>query len=371
MSGPDLTPPSNRDLPAIERRRAALVRELRAPQPSRWHRRQVLLVPAGLLVTGGAAWAAGVFGAPVKDITTVVCRAEAQRGARSVRLPSTLSGRLPDSATEVCLAVPKVAASLGYMRGGTTRPLVSCRGERQAVVVPGEDTEAACASLGLDSLSAGAFRAEVHRQVDAYRLAAALFPDPDEQRLQDPGEGPDCIVAGTLRRRAEAVLRDRDFEDFSVRLASGGRASDCTADVTVSIDSDGRTIQIDTDGAPGSSARRSARNTLAEPACRRLRREGRLDRPGDLAVLGALECVDAELLAERGSGLSPADAPAAVRGRLGLEGWKTVVKVPRGSGVTQFETTAVDRRRHTIEVGFALRRIVAPGARRPASRDAG
>lgn len=371
MSGPDLTPPPDRDLPAIEQRRAALVRELRAPQPSWLRRRHVLLVPAGLLVSAGAAWAAGVFSAPVKDITTVVCRAEAQRGAQSVTLPSSLSGELPDSATEVCLSVPKIAAGLGYVRDGGTRPLVSCRGPRRAVVVPGQDKEAACASLGLDPLSAQAFRAEIHRQVDAYRLVAALFPDPDDQGLEGPGEGPDCIVAGALQRRAEDVLRDHDLGDFHVRVVGDGRSSDCTADVGGSIDSDGRTIQISTDGARDSSARQSARHTLAEAACRRLRREGRLKRPGDMAVLVALECVDAELLVQRGRGLLPAEAPAAVRDRLGLAGWRTVLKVSRGRGVTRFDSTSVDRRRHTIDVGFALRRIVAPGTRPAVSRDAG
>ena len=365
MSGPDLTPPPDRDLPATEQGRAALVRELRPP---RLRRRHVLLIPAGLLVTVGAAWAAGVFSTPVKDISTVVCQAEAKRGARSITLPTFLSGQVADSATEVCVAVPRVAKALGYVSAGRTRALVSCRGERQAVVVPGDDASEACQRLGLDPLSAQQFQTEVRRQIDAYRLVAALYPDPDDVNEQGPSEGPNCVLAGALRQRGQAVLRERGLEDFRVRLGEGGEASDCTSEVTVTVPTDGRTIHILTDASEDSPARDGARHTLSsEAGCRRLSRDGRLPNVGDMAVLIALECIDAELLIDRGRGLRPGETPQMLRVRLRLAGWRTTVNVPAGRGVAQFSSTSVDRRRKTIEVGFTLRRIVAPGPRSPAA----
>ncbi len=360
MSGPDLTPPPDRELPAIEQRRAALVRELRARRPSRrLRRRNILLLPAGLLVTAGAAWAAGVFSAPVKNIYQVDCRAGTQPRAHSARLPSVLTGQVPGSATTVCLQVPAIARGLGYMRAGKPRALIACRGER-AVVVPGEDAEATCARMGMEPLSDEAFRKETRRQIDASRLVTALVPDPYESGSDEVF---DCIQAETLQRRAQAVLDDHDFKDFRVRPVENALSSDCASEITIAIPSDGRTFRIIADGGRDSAAHEEARFTLAEPACRRLQQRGRrAGKPGGMSVLIALECVDAKLLIQRGHGLRPAEAPAAVRRHFRLDGRKTVVKVPPGRGVPQFASTSVDR--HTITIGFDLRPIVAPGPRR-------
>ncbi|MGH2919987.1 MAG: hypothetical protein ACRDLS_15500 [Solirubrobacteraceae bacterium] len=365
MSGLNLTPPPERDLPAAEQRRAALVRELRAPRPSRLRRRHILLLPAGLLVTAGAAWAAGVFDAPVKNIYQVDCRAGTQRGAVSATLPNFLSPRVPDSATTVCMQDPTIATGLGYIREGKPRPLVTCRGERKPVVVPGEDAGATCARMDLAALSDETFRRESRRQADAFRLVEPLVRDPFEN--QDD-EAFDCVQAGTLQRDAQRLLDGKGFDDFRVRAGGDDRAAACSAGFAMPIDSDGRTFRVVIDGEKESWAYDEARATLAEPACRRdAQRKGRRrGRPEGMALLIALECLDAKLLLQRQQGLRADEVPAAVRRRFDIRGRTLVVKVAPGRGVPQFHSTAANRR--TIRIGFALRPIVAPGPRRTTSR---